>query len=448
MTNPHITAWRTQARRRAVVEGPLRRVGGLAALATVAGAAPVVEPVFFAFLGRPGALAAGVAGIGFRLGLVCCGAMALATYTALVRSPERSVLDPHPVEPARLLRYLLLRTGLERAGWVAAAALFLLPLVLAGEWLAWALATAVAAGGWAVGLLAGFSVHLASIWVAESPSLSGVLELIRGQNPRLQAALIYAPGAALALGGTAVWAASLGAAGVLSGQPLLGLGLLAPLVVGLAAWSFAPSLGRAWYHRATTLLAEIDAAYEGQEDPEEARAVYLEWAVRGLSQPLRLRVVRELRAGWRAHRSWLMATWGLGLVGAVAAWSKDPGAGPQAAAIAGAGMVLVAAVAFRLHGASPAWLDAWLGLTARDMRLARGLAVWGWLQGLVLLPVLALAIRQGLPAAGHLGLGLEGVSVALAVVATTTSGWRRWGWAVYLPVAVAIWATATAGSVT
>jgi hypothetical protein len=417
------------------------------ALVTVAGAAPVVEPVFFGFLARPEALGFGVAGIGLRLGLVCCGAMALATYTALVRSPERAVLDPHPVEPARLLRYLLLRTAVERFGWVMAASLFLLPLLLAGEVLGWALGTAVAAGGWAVGLLAGFSVHLASIWVAESPSLSGVLELIRGQNPKLQAALIYAPGAALGIGGVAVWAASLGAAGVLAGQPLLGLLLLTPLVVGAVAWSFAPALGRAWYHRATTLLTEIDAAYEGQEDPEEARVVYLEWAIRGLPPGLRERVLRELRAGWRAHRSWLMGTWGLGAVAAVAAWSKDPGASAQAGAIASAGMVLVAVVAFRLRQDSPAWLDDWLGLTAPRMRSARTLAVWGWLQGLVILPALSLGIRQGPERAFALAGSLALVSVVLAVLATWTSGWRRFGWAAYLPLAVITWAAATAGSV-
>ncbi len=447
MTNPHIHAWRTQVRRRAEVEGPLRRVGGLAALVTVAGAAPVVEPVFFGFLARPEALAVGTAGIGLRLGLVCCGAMALATYTALVRSPERAVLDPHPVDPPTLLAYLLLRTAVARFGWVVAAALFLLPMLLHGHLVAWGLAALVSFGGWAVGLLAGFTVHLASIWVAESPSLSGLLELIRGQNPRLQAALIYAPGVALALGGTAVWAASQGAAGVLAGQPALGGLLLTPFVVGGAAFAFAPRLARGFYHRTTTLLAEIDAAYESQEDPEEARVVYLEWAIRGLPAALRLRVLRELRAGWRAHRSWLLGAWGLGLVAAVAGWSKDPGAVSQAGAIAGAGMVLVAAVAFRLRQHSPEWLDAWLGLTARDIRAARGLAIWGWLQGLVWLPVLALAIRQGWGPAGGLATGLEGVSVLLAVLATTTAGWRRWGWAVYLPLAVAIWAAATAGSV-
>lgn len=447
VTNPHITAWRVQQRRQADLEGPLRRVGGVAALVTVAAAAPVVAPVFFSFLGHPPALPAGVAGIGLRVGLVCCGGMALTTYGALVRSPERAVLDPHPVEPGRLLRYLLRRTATERAGWVVAAGLFMLPLLLAGQPLAWALATTVAAGGWVVGLLAGFSVHLASIWVAESPSLSWVLELIRGHNPKLQAALIYAPGAALGLGGLAVWAASVGAAGVLAGQPAWGVLLATPLVVGGIAWSFAPGLGRAWYHRATTILAEIDAAYAGLEDAEEAHAVYLEWAIRGLPSALRLRVLRELRAGWRAHRSWLMGTWGIGLVAAIAAWSKEPLAAAEAGAVASAGMALVAAVAFRLRRDSPLWLDQWLGLQAAQVRLARTLAVWGWLQGLVLLPTLALAVRQGGAAALALAGGLELAATALAVVAAGTSGWRRWGWAVYLPVAGLVWAAAAAGSV-
>ena len=219
------------------------------------------------------------------------------------------------------------------------------------------------------------------------------------------------------------------------------------MIVGALGWSLAPSLARAWYFRATTLLAEIDAAYEGQEDPEAERVVYMEWAIRGLPAALRLRVLRELRAGWRSHRSWLMGSWGLGAVAALAAWSRDPMAGARAAAVASAGMVLVSAVVFRLRQESPAWLDHWLGLTARVVRTARGLAVFGWLQGLVGLPLLALAIRQGWGPALELGVALELVAVALAVVATTTSGWQRWGWAAYLPLAGTIWAVAAAGSV-
>ena len=61
-------------------------------------------------------------------------------------------------------------------------------------------AVGLAAGGWGAGLLMGFPVHLGAVWAAESPGLAGLFNLIRGQNPQLQAALLYAPGAALALG--------------------------------------------------------------------------------------------------------------------------------------------------------------------------------------------------------------------------------------------------------
>ena len=110
-------------------------------------------------------------------------------------------------------------------------------------------------------------------------------------------------------------------------------------------------------------------------------------------------------------------------------------------------MVLVSVVAFRLRQASPVWLDDWLGLTPPRVRGARTLAVWGWLQGLVFLPVLALGIRQGPGPALELFGVLTLLSVVLSVLATWTSGWRRWGWAAYLPLAVMIWAAATAGSV-
>ncbi|MCB9759772.1 MAG: hypothetical protein H6739_08005 [Alphaproteobacteria bacterium] len=439
MANPYLRAW---ARRRAHArqERRLREAAAwLLPLGALALAGPLIRPVFMDWLGSA-ALAEGAAGLGLRLGLVLCGAMSLRTYVALVRGEERPILDPHPADTPALLRYLLLRTAWEHAALPLGAAVVALPVLWSGEALAWALIAAVAAGGWAVGLLSGFTVHLASVWAAESPALSLLLNLLRGSNPRLQAALIYAPGVVLALGGAAVYGASMGAQRVLEGQLLGAVALLLPIAVGGLAWLPAGRLAERYHYRATVILAEIDAAYEGTEDPEEARRVYLEWAVRYLPAAARPFVLRELRHGWRGLRAWVTGAWGLGLIAFLPAWSEDPLAPGRAALVAGAGMVVVGTVGLRLAATDPLWLEQVLPWSRGPVLAARGLTVFAWLQGAVAPPVLALAIRQGAGVAGPVLGALEVLAVALAVLATLISPLRSKGAFLYLALGLACWA--------
>lgn len=417
--------------------------GGAAAralpLLAVAAAGPLVKPIFLPFLHDSRYLAEGVAGVGLRLGMVLCGAMSVFTYAALVRGEDRPILDPHPADPPALLRYLLLRTAIERAGLPIGAALILAPMALSGEVAGWLCASAVALGGWTVGLLGGFPVHLGSVWAAESPALSSVLELIRGHNPRMQAALIYAPGLALAVGGGAIYAASLGAQAAMSGQPWAALALLIPLAVGLGLWGLVGRLSR-YHYRATVILAEVDGAYAAQEDPEEARRVYLEWATRYTPPSLRALLLRELRHGWRGLRTYISGAWGLGLLAALPVWAEQGAGGPRAVLLAGATMLVVGAVAPRLAADDPAWLESALPIAPRRVVLARLLAVFGWLQGAILPVVLALAIRAGwsdaLPAWGT----LEGFALGCAALGAGLSPLRGRGLPLYLLLGLLAWA--------
>lgn len=399
-------------------------VSALLPVLALAAAGPLIEPVFMGFVAE-GRIAEGSAALGLRVGGALCGAMVLATYTALVRGPERAILDPHPSDPARLLNYLLLRTGVETLPWLLGGIALLTPLALAGEYGAWGTTSAMVAGGWWLGLLGGFPVHLGSVWAAESPALSGVLELIRGQNPRLQAALIYGPGVAFAYGMAALAAAAYG-----------GPFLLVPLFAGLLAWLPAPALARGFHVRTTLVLHEVDAAYAFEDEAEEARVVYMEWLVRWLPKGWRLAALKELRHGWRGLRSWLTGAWGLGLLVLLAAWSEEVSALPRSLLVAGAALAVLAVVGLRLAATDPAWLR--LSLPMRGLSEARAVVVFAWLQPAILPAFLALLVRQGSVAFKLLAV-LEVEALVLAAASALFSRWNMKGLAPYAVTAVVVW---------
>lgn len=464
MDNPYRRAWarrRAHEREHAGLGPGLRRwlpVLGLGA------AGPLLKPVFMAWLAEPAGgslleLAAdstrvsdGVAGLGLRLGMLLAGVMSLVTYTALVRGPERAILDPFPAQPRALVHYLALRCAWERVSLPVGAAAMLLPVLFAGHPLAWALGSLVAAGGWLVGLLAGFTVHLGSVWAAESPALAGILNLLRGQNPKLQAALIYGPGVALAVGTAAVFLASEGVRLVLAGQPVGVVGLLAPVGIGLVSFLPAGALAERYHFRTTLLLAEVDGAYaQAEQDPEQARRVYLDWIVRlfpaGPHGAFHLELLKELRHGWRGLRSWITGAWGLGGLAALAGWSSDPQASARALVIGAACLLAIASVGVRIGSRDPLWLDQALPQRPRIRLSARAVAIFGWLQPIVLLPFLSLALRQSLSQALVTAGSLELAALLLAAISACFSALRGRGWAPYLLSGLALWAVLVGGSV-
>lgn len=438
--NPYRLAWQRRRRNQRQESGWLQALQGWLPVLALGAAGPVIRPVFMAWLEDDSAVSQGVAGLALRVGMVLAGVMSIGTYSALVRGPERAILDPFPAQPRALIRYLALRTAWERASLPIGAAAMLLPILIAGYPLAWALASLVAAGGWFVGLMAGFTVHLGSVWAAESPALAGLLNLIRGQNPQLQAALIYGPGVALALGTGAVFGASEGLVMVLNAQPVGALLLALPVVVGVIAFLPAGVLAEKYHFRTTLILAEIDAAYAIEErDPEEARRVYLDWLVRLTPKSLHLELLKELRHGWRGLRSWVTGAWGLGLLGLVSAWSADPAAWGRSLAIVLAGLVTIACVGLRLSTTDPLWLDQTLP-QKRSLRLsARAVAIFAWLQGVILPPVLALVLRQSVGSALDFLALAEGAALLLCIASASFSPLRGRGWVPYLLSGLLLW---------
>lgn len=431
MRNPYLAVHaRSRARRPAAgVSGLLVQLGAAAL------AAPLAKPVLLAFL-EQGAVPEGVEAIGFRLGALMVGVLSISTYGALVRGPDRAVLDPHPVQPRLLLDALVVQTARAQLGLPAMAALLLLPVGLAGHWAAWAGGAALALGAWICGLGLGFAGSLGGVWAAYSPGLARLLDALRGANPRMQAALIYAPAAVLGVGGTAVALAASGLRAALEGWGPGWAFLALPPVIGLAGLALARPLADAWYVRATALLAEIDGQWAGVENIQEQTSVYLEWVARGDRE-----LTRALRQGWRRLRSWASGGWLLGVLGALAGWTGSPDAPDRVLMVAGGAVLLLGALPVRLAEGDPGWLDQSLGVSPTRVGRARALTAWLYAQGAVLPAFAALALRHGLGAALRPLLAVEALAALGALLGALAARHQgpRGAW-LYLPAAVLLWA--------
>ena len=400
-------------------------------------ASPLARPILFWFEQRPEEdYAAGLAGLCLRLGLALCGAGILVVHEQVVRGPERRILDPHPVEPGALVVAMGQRLMLGTAGLTVGSLLLLAPL--AGRPVVLALSVTVLLGGWLCGLSLGFLAQLGAVWAARAPAMAGLLSLVRGSSPPMQAALIWAPGLAIAACGGALIAATQGLRATLEGAPVAAAGLALPFALALVGWALVPGLARRTWYQATTVVAEVDAAWAQVDDPEAARRVYLEWAVRWAPASLRPHLLRGLRQGWRSRRTWVTGAWGLGLLGAVAGWTAEPDAASRALLVSGSAVVVLAALAIRMETGDPAWLGRALGLRRGPLVTARGLVVWVYLQGAILPAVASVWLRRGVEALTLLGL-LEALALLSAGLASTLSLTGTRAWFAYPPLALACW---------
>jgi hypothetical protein len=400
-------------------------------------ASPLARPILFWFEQRGEEdFAPGLAGLSLRLGLALCGAGILVVHEQVLRGLERRILDPHPVEPGALVtamgRQLLLGTG----GLAVGSLLLLAPL--ASRPLALAMSASVLLGGWLCGLALGFLAQLGAAWLAREPSMARILDLVRGSSPPMQAALIWAPGLAIAACGGALIGATQGLRVTLEGAPMAAAVLALPFALAAAGWSLVPALARRTWYQATTVVAEVDAAWAQVEDPEAARRVYLEWAVRWAPRSLRAHLLRALRQGWRARRTWVTGAWGLGLLGAVAGWTAAPDAAARALLVSGSAVAVLAALAIRMETGDPAWLSRALGLERSHLVVARAIVVIAYLQGAILPAVASVWLRRGAEAASLLGL-LEALALLSAGLASALSLAGSRAWFAYPPLALGCW---------
>ncbi len=367
-----------------------------------------------------------------RVALLLAGFLSLGTFDLVVRGPDRGVVDLHPILARAYVRSRLVAAARGAAPALVAALVTLLPAwqdpALLGS------GALLLGGSWAAGITLGMGVNLAAPSLAVRPGVAPVLDALRGPNPRAQAALIWAPAAALFVAGLAILAATAGLELAFAGNPA-GYSLLA------LPWAAAAFGARAAFADADTLaripavLGEVESAYAAVEAAEEGHRVYLEWVVRWAPAWLRPELLRVLRHGWRAERGWLGASFlAAGLAG-LAAWSDRPGS-VRGVLLTGVLLAGVAALGPRLRARDPAWLV--LVLPAAGRRLAVGLAILAWGQVIVFSVVAALTVRQGLAIGALSGLRLELVLLGLALAGARLPA------AGYVPAAVLVCALGVA----
>lgn len=315
--------------------------------------------------------------------------------------------------------------------WLGVAALLLLPLL--PRWDVLGAASALLGGAWVAGLGMGVGVNLLAPGVGRSPAWAGTLDAIRGVNPRMQAALLYAPGVALLFAGLPVALGCIGVELWLEGEDRGLLLLLLPYLSGLAG------LGLAWAGRRElsaigAVLGEVEAAWAQIEDPAEQRRVYMDWLADRMPERLRLPLLKDLRQGWRSFRASITASWAMAALAGLSGWSAAEDAPGRSLLIGGAGLAWVGWLGVRMSAADPPWLLRMLPLRWGDRLVARGLVLLAWSQPIVLVPSVTLGIRQG---GWSLGVAMEGRALLLGILGVLCSQSTRGSW-FYLPLALLV----------
>jgi len=433
-----VRTWRRRRANRAARAGWLGRlqtwIVPLVAIATVV---PLFEQVFLSFLALPIAQwGEGVGAVTLRAGVAVLAMLSLDVYTAVVRGPDRAVLTMLPIDAVEVVRYSVIRVAVERWWLLPAVAALLGPIAWAGAVDLWLLAILSVFGSWMMGLCVSAAVHLLAIEVAESPSWEGVLDRIRGQNPRPQAAFLYAPGVVLLGCGMLVGQASFAVPKVATGDLLSVVWLVLPLGISALAWSRLPRLAPGSWFKGSAVLAEIDARYAALADREEGLRVYLDWVVRFLPADMARFVLKDMRHGWRARRGLISGAWFFGLASFAAGWTEGPLGVERAALVTIGGVWMCAAVGVLLEQDEPAFLRAWLPPGGVPRWTARALVLILWVQPCVWLGALSVGLRQG----GEAGLVVFGFGVGCAGLAIPTailcSRLGQRGLTVYAPTAV------------
>lgn len=448
MADPYLTAWWRARNNRARSLSYAAWLRDLLLPLTVAGMlVPLVRPTFLGFLDLPQASwGEAVFGLVMRASMVVVGFVSLDVYTALVRGPTRDVLAILPVDPALLSRAELVRTAAERWWMLPSLAIVLAPVAQRDVGL-WAAMLVALMGSASLALTASAAGHLLAIHVAESPAAAPLLDALRGNNPRPQAAFLYAPGAVLVAVAGALYAAASAVMPAAAGDVRAGVQLLVPFAGALAAYWLVPALARSAWFRGSIVLSEIDARYASLVDPAEASSVYLDWVPRLLPASWRPFALNDLRHGWRSRRSavvmaWLLAALSLGL-----ALGNTEEAPFRSAAVAVAAAILAASNGVLMSRDEPPFLRVWLGSGGASAACARATVLLLWAAPPVLISPAAIFVRHGGSQAGVALAICVTAALGAAVLALVTGMLRERGVALYAAASALLGAAVLSASV-
>ena len=318
--------------------------------------------------------------------------MALQTYTGIVRHPERNIFGVHPILSVPFLYSVALeQVKGSLLWWLTAVGIW---SAVSMSWFPWILLCLTSA--WIGGIGVGYGVHLGSVWAARSPNIAPVLDMLRGQNPKEQAAFIYAPGVALGLMGLSLLFSTGATRLVIEGQHKLAPWILLPLGVGVVGWLVALRLAPTYLLRASMILVDIDAHWNSLEDGDQEDGVYLDWLA--TDKPHRLRLLRN---SWRLHRWVTYLAWSVGGLSALFLWLEDL---VSALVLCGAASIAFLFFPMLLSKSEPKWLQWSLGISDAVQRKAlTEVSILIWMS--VGVPVLFMLVWLGLPGFSLLFVG-------------------------------------------
>ncbi|MEC8380940.1 MAG: hypothetical protein VXZ96_11490 [Myxococcota bacterium] len=317
----------------------------------------------FKFLNSP-PIHNGLSGLLFRLTALSIAVLSITVYSRLMRSRDREVLSIHPIDPQSFLRALMMDT-IHRSIWLPIGLIgFLTPLFFVSSsyfYISVVLILSSCLGG--IGIA--FAVTLGAVWVSTAPVAQPILDALRGPNPRVQAAFIYAPGFTLLMMGLLLGLSVEGGLLVIQRHLFYGAFLLLPGAIGLLGCGLALKLAPGQLVRATAILHEIDAHWvsvdsEGQGHEQH---VYLDWMAK--HSPERLRTLRQ---GWRMRRSLAIGPWICGALGALSAWSSN---GEASVMFVNLGVAIGALLSGSCRDGDPLWLDYAIGVNRTKVLRAR-----------------------------------------------------------------------------
>lgn len=411
-----------------------QQLGALAApVITAALLVPLVRPAWLWFLDElpPDQWAAPLGGAVFRLSLLLLGWVSLDVYGAVVRGRDRPVLEIYPVDPALVVRAEIGLLMVERWWVPLVAAAVLAPLAVNGMILGYAMALLALSGTWVLGISASAMVYLMAAEAAQSKRWEPVLDLVRGTNPRSQAAFIWAPGVVLAACALLIQVSTVGVVRAVADGPIWAVAVAVPLLVAPVVAIPIPALARRRWFQVSTVLEEIRARYETLQDPQEALRVYLEWTIRFLPARVALFALKDLRQGWRGRRTWISATWLVGLGAFGAGWTEYAHGPGRAAALSAAGVWATGAIGVRMHLDDPAFLSRWFEAVGPERLIARVWAIVMWTQCCVGPAMIAVAVRRGWTDALFVGAIGEGTAVVAGLATLLVVRFERRPMAVY-----------------
>ncbi|MBX2803581.1 MAG: hypothetical protein KTR31_38235 [Myxococcales bacterium] len=440
LRDPYIAYWwrrrRNQIRGEGLV-GLVRSVG--VPLMSAVLMVPLVRVLFLDFLDEGRVFwSQGVEQVVLRAALVVIGWLSLDVYAALIRGQHRTVLALLPVHTPGVVRAQLLEVAASRWWLFAGAAIVLSPIALEGAPILWALSLVALLGAFAVGLFGSAAVHLAAVAVAEDPRWAGLLDLARGNNPRAQAAFIYAPGVVLIGAGWVAFRAAHGIRAAALGDPLGALELALPFAIALLCALPVPRLARSQWFRGSAVVADIDARYAALSDPEEELRVYLDWVVRFLPERVALFALDDLRHGWRQRRTLVTGAWLVAALALAAGWTEQEIGPPRVAVVVILGTFLVAANGVVLARDEPEFLQVWLPPRGAAGAAARAAVLALWLLPIGFGGALAVWFFHDLARAGWV-LGVAAIAAAVAVPSALLCARSRLrGMAAYAPLATVL----------